>query len=104
MKFTVLRIAAAAALSALILTSCSLNPSVDGDELIKKAREEYKALDSAKVIMTNTETGEIEQTFTFKYDEKDILMYSYEGKSENSEYAQFNNCLLYTSPSPRDTR
>lgn len=91
MKFTVLRIAAAAALSALILTSCSLNPSVDGDELIKKVREEYKALDSAKVIMTNTETGDIEQTFTFKYDEKDILMYSYEGKSENSEYAQFNN-------------
>ena len=25
--------------------------------------------------MTNTETEEIEQTFTFKYDEKDILMY-----------------------------
>lgn len=91
MKFTALKIAAAAALSALILTSCSLNPRVDGDELIKKAREEYKALDSAKVIMTNTETGEIEQTFTFKYDEKDILMYSYEGKSEDSEYAQFNN-------------
>lgn len=62
-----------------------------GSELIKKAREDYTALDSAKVLMINTDTDEVEQEFTFKYDEKDVLTYSYYGKSENSEYAQYNN-------------
>lgn len=41
--------------------------------------------------MINTDTDEVEQEFTFKYDEKDVLTYSYYGKSENSEYAQYNN-------------
>ncbi len=74
-----------------VLSACGLTPKVEGDDLINKAREDYASLDSAVVVMTNMETGEIEQTFTFKYDEKDVLMYSYEGKSENSEYAQYNN-------------
>lgn len=91
--------ALAAASCVLMFSACAeITPQVEGDELISKARSDYRALDSAKVIMTNTETGEIEQTFTFKYDEKDILMYSYEGKSENSEYAQYNNgmeCFSY---------
>lgn len=85
--------AALLALGTMLMCSCGITPEVEGDDLIKKAREDYKKLDSAKVIMTNTATGEIEQTFTFKYDEKDVLMFSYEGKSANSEYAQFNNGL-----------
>ena len=70
--------------------SCG-TPQIEGDTLINQAREDYAALDSAQVIMTNTDTGEVEQTFTFKYDEKDVLVFSYYGKSENSEYAQYNN-------------
>lgn len=79
--------------------SCSLkNEDKAGGDLIKAARQEYCGLDSAKVVMTNENTGEAEQTFTFKYDEKDVLMFSYYGKSENSEYAQYNNgteCFTY---------
>lgn len=91
--------ALAAAACALMFSACAaITPKVEGDELINKARADYRDLDSAKVIMTNTVTGEVEQVFTFKYDEKDILMYSYQGRSENSEYAQYNNgmeCFSY---------
>ncbi|WP_028511122.1 hypothetical protein [Ruminococcus sp. NK3A76] len=77
-----------------MLTGCIWDtPDVEGGELIKKAREAYTSLDSARVVMTNTETGECEQEFIFKYDEKGILTYSYKGKSEKSSYAQFNNGL-----------
>ncbi len=81
-----------------VFCGCSLSADAEGGELIKAARKEYTELDSAKVIMTNLESGEVEQTFTFKYDEKDVLMFSYYGKSESSEYAQYNNgaeCFTY---------
>lgn len=73
-------------------SSCG-EPEVAGDELINKARDEYVELDSAKVLMTNVSTGKVEQTFTFKYDEKDVLTYSYYGKSEKTEVAMYNNSL-----------
>ncbi|MBR6336167.1 MAG: hypothetical protein IKR76_00380 [Ruminococcus sp.] len=78
-------------LPVLLLTGCMEPDDVEGGELIKKAREAYASLDSARVVMTNTETGECEQEFKFKYDEKGILSYSYTGKSEKSSYKQFNN-------------
>ncbi len=77
-----------------MLMLCSCMGSVkdaEGGELIKKARSAYKELNSARVLMTNTDSGEVEQEFTFKYDEKDILTFSYKGKSEKNEYAQYNN-------------
>ncbi len=84
--------------STLIFCSCTfLQPHVEGDELIKKAREDYKNLESAKVIMTNMDTNEVEQTFTFKYDEKGMLSFSYEGKNGDDVYAQ------YGTPSRYDT-
>ena len=82
----------------LCLGSCSLSQDAEGGDLIKAARKAYKELQSAHVIMTNTSTGEVEQEFTFKYDEKDILIFSYYGKSSSSEYAQYNNgveCYTY---------
>ena len=85
--------AAAAGISAMLML-CSCMGSVkdaEGGELIKKARSAYKELNSARVLMTNTDSGEVEQEFTFKYDEKDILTFSYKGKSEKNEYAQYNN-------------
>ncbi|MBR6045566.1 MAG: hypothetical protein IKP47_08030 [Ruminococcus sp.] len=88
----------AAVICALALCSCFGSvKDAEGAELIKKARSAYKELNSARVIMTNTGTGEIEQEFVFKYDEKDILLYSYKGKSEKNEYAQYNNGMeLFT--------
>ncbi len=59
--------------------------------MVYQAREDYAALDSAKVVITNEDTGDIEQEFTFKYDEKDVLTYSYYGKNGGKEYAQYNN-------------
>ena len=79
--------------AAIVLASCGEVPDVEGGELIKKAREAYSSLESARVIMTNTETGEQEQEFVFKYDEKGILTYSYKGKSDKTSYAQYNNGL-----------
>ncbi|MBR1765023.1 MAG: hypothetical protein IJ746_06465 [Ruminococcus sp.] len=87
-----------AAAAGLCMTACMGAKDAEGAELIKQARSDYKSLDSARVLMTNTETGEVEQEFAFKYDEKDILMFSYKGKSEKSEYAQYNNgveCYTY---------
>lgn len=82
-----------AALSAVLMFCSCIGGAkdVEGGELIKKARADYKALNSARVLMTNTATNEVEQEFTFKYDEKDILVFSYKGKSEKNEYAQYNN-------------
>ena len=48
------------------LAACG-RPDIIGDNLVMQAREDYEKLDSAQVEMTNTETGKVEQTFTFKY-------------------------------------
>lgn len=88
MKFRRLMLTAAAA-ACFVFTGCQ--KSVEGDELINKARDEYVKLDSARVVMTNTETDEVEQEFTFKYDEKDTLIFSYYGKNEGKEYALYND-------------
>lgn len=82
--------AAGCAACVCLLSGCS-SDDVEGGELIKEARKAYTSLNSAVVTMTNEQTGEVEQTFTFKYDEKDVLMFSYYGKSDSTEYAQYNN-------------
>ena len=89
--------------SVFLFTGCAEN-DVAGSDLVKKAREEYTKLNSAKVIMTNTETNEIEQTFVFKYDEKDVLTFAYEGKYLDESYAQYNNGYeCYTSENGKYT-
>ena len=90
--------AAAMVIFAVSLSACGRVEDKAGGALIKKAREEYTSLNSAKVVMTDLSTGEEAQSFTFKYDEKDTLVYAYYGKSANSEYAQYNNgleCFTY---------
>lgn len=82
----------------LWLAGCGAAVDKSGGGLIRQAREEYVSLDSAIVTVTDMDSGEEEQRFTFKYDEKDTLIFSYYGKSDNSEYAQFNNgieCFTY---------
>lgn len=78
-------------ISTVLFCSCGKDPAVAGDTLIKNARVDYRSLDSARVVMTNTETNEVEQTFEFKYDEKGFLTYSYEGVNGDEAYAQYNN-------------
>lgn len=77
-------------LVSFFISGCAANEAA-GSELVENARKEYVKLDSAKVVMTNTETNEVEQTFEFKYDEKDVLTFAYQGKYMEESYAQYNN-------------
>lgn len=78
------------ALTATLFTGCLAEP-VAGEELILAAREEYVSLNSARVDVINDETGESEQIFIFKYDEKDMMTYSYIGIGDGIYIAQYNN-------------
>ena len=77
-------------LASLFISGCAVK-DIAGSELVEKARKEYIKLDSAKVVMTNIETNEVEQIFEFKYDEKDILTFAYQGEYMEENYAQYNN-------------
>ena len=72
-------------------TGCAAGEPLPGEELILAAREWYTSLDSARVEVVNDETGEAEQSFIFKYDEKGMMTYSYVGISEGIYLAQYNN-------------
>lgn len=78
------------AMSLALFCGCQLEP-VAGEEMILAAREAYVALDSARVDVINDETGESEQIFIFKYDEKDMMTYSYIGVGDGVYIAQYNN-------------
>lgn len=73
------------------LCGCGEKRVVAGEDYILSARKAYTALDSARVDVINDETGVSEQIFIFKYDEKDIMTYSYMGRSETERIAQYNN-------------
>lgn len=73
----------------LIFTSCG--KPIEGEDLILKARKAYTALDSATIEIVNVDTDQVEQRFTFMYDEKDMLIYSYSGTFEDEKYLEYNN-------------
>lgn len=77
--------------TALSLCSCGASLPLPGEELILSAREQYASLDSARVEVVNDSTGEAEQTFIFKYDEKGVMTYSYTGTGDGISLAQYNN-------------
>lgn len=87
-KSTVLLIFAAAVVS---LSGCQMGEPLEGEDLVLAAREKYESYDSAEVVITNADTSKVEQTFIFKYDEKDSLTYLYTGGYENESYIQYNN-------------
>ncbi len=75
----------------MTLAGCASSEPVAGEELILAAREAYTSLNSARVDIVNDDSGESEQIFIFKYDEKNIMTYSYIGRSEDTYIAQYNN-------------
>ncbi len=76
----------------VLFTACIFDGEpLDGEELVVAAREAYESYDSAKVLITNEDTEKVEQTFVFKYDEKDSLTYLYTGGYEEENYIQYNN-------------
>ena len=50
------------AVMALGMSACANEPDLEGSELILDARKAYAELDSARVTMTNEETGEIDRS------------------------------------------
>ncbi len=85
------RILAAAAAVLMTLTACGSLSPLPGEDMVIAAREWYASLDSAHVQVVNGYTGETEQEFIFKYDEKDVMTYSYLGTGEGVYLAQYNN-------------
>lgn len=84
----------AAILAAALLLLCSCGVPAEplpGEDLIVAAREWYTSLDSAKVEIMSNKTGDTEQTFIFKYDEKGIMTYSYVGTGDGICLEQYNN-------------
>ncbi len=73
------------------LCGCEAGREVAGEEYILAARKEYASLDSARVDVINDDTGVSEQIFIFKYDETDMMTYSYIGRSVGTYIAQYNN-------------
>ncbi len=81
----------AAAAVAFCLCGCRAGRKVAGEDYILAARKAYTSLDSARVDVVNDDTGVSEQIFIFKYDETDMMTYSYIGRSEGAYIAQYNN-------------
>ena len=80
-----------ALITLLCLCGCEAGREVAGEDYILAARKAYTSLDSARVDVINDGTGVSEQIFIFKYDETDMMTYSYIGRSEGTYIAQYNN-------------
>lgn len=91
-KFKILFCALCVMTLSVLFSACIFESEpIDGEELVYAARDKYESYDSAKVLITNEDTDEVEQTFVFKYDEKDSLTYLYVGGYEKESYIQYNN-------------
>lgn len=91
-RFKVMLCALGIMILSVLFTACIFDGDpLDGEDLVEAARETYESYDSAKVLITNEDTGKVEQTFVFKYDEKDSLTYLYTGGYEEENYIQYNN-------------
>ena len=72
-------------------TSCSSKVNtIEGQDLIASAQKAYKALDSARLVITDADTGKVQQQFTFCYDDK-VLHYLFESTSGGKVYYEYNN-------------
>lgn len=76
--------------SALAGLSACRSERLTGEELVLKAKKDFSELKSGVITVTNAE-GEVEQTFSFKYDEVGILSYSCVGETDGEAYFQYSN-------------
>lgn len=88
-KIAAVVISAAALIS---LTACGSRYdgyNVEGGDRIISLREEFAALDSGVLSIYNTETGEVQSEFTFLYNKKDVLNFSYKSTQEGAPYYEY---------------
>lgn len=74
----------------LSLSGCG-KPDIVGDNLVMQAREDFGKLNSAEIVMTNTDTDKVEQVFTFKYSKNGVLTYKDWKLIGGEESIEFNN-------------
>ena len=76
--------------AAMCFSGCG-KPDVVGGNLVMQAREDFEALDSAKITMTNTDTDKTEQVFTFSYSDSGVLTYTDWKLVNGVESNEYNN-------------
>ncbi len=74
----------------VFLSACSKKP-VAGEEIVEKAKNKCEQLNSATITVTNTETGKVEQTFSYLYDDDDNMVYLYKGIVDGKEVIEYND-------------
>jgi len=78
----------------LTFTSCT-GEKVAGEDLVDKARAEFVALDSGKVTITNEATGDVIQSLIFKYNDEDVMTYSYINNMGKSQYTEYGDGTVF---------
>ncbi len=73
----------------VLLCGCSARP--DGYDSVKKAKELFEKLDSARVIMEDISAGERLMEFSFYINEKGEMIFSYLGRSADGEERCYSN-------------
>lgn len=97
----------AAIMGALLLCGCSEKP--EGYDSVKRAKELFEELDSARVIMEDVSAGEQLMEFTFYINKDDEMIFSYRGKSSESgggsgeEYGYSNGAEFYYKTADSET-
>lgn len=76
-------------LGALLLCGCAAKP--EGYDSVKKAKELFEKLDSARVIMEDISAGERLMEFSFYINNDDEMIFSYRGNGENGEEYGYSN-------------
>lgn len=74
---------------ALLLCGCSAKP--EGYDSVKRAKELFETLDSARVVMEDISAGERLMEFSFYINENDEMIFSYVGRSEDGEERCYGN-------------
>jgi len=88
----------------LALTACE-KKQVLGEDLIENARKSYEKLNSATVVVTDLDSGELLQTFSFNYKENGDMVYLYEGILGDEKYIEYNNAeALFTKKNGEITK
>lgn len=71
-------------------TACS-NREIAGEELILNQRKKFSKLESATFVLADEESGEIEQSFSYKYNKDGSMTYLFFSKTDENNYIEYNN-------------
>lgn len=95
--FTVLLLIVCAVLCAAALGGCSLKKEYElaGKEQVEAFRNEAKGWRSGRYLLTNLETGEMNQAFSFMYNDDGSQSYLYEVVNGGNYSAEYSDGKLF---------